>query len=253
MTGVDVDISASLPTKRQSLIPFPRVGKRDSLSSKVSLTSYWPKRDDFKRRITRRSYWDKDNRAFNRRILRSGEERSWPDTPPAHLLLKRQSLIPFPRTGKRSQGLSKEENQVYIFESPEEEEEENGKIGSVLAEADFDVDFEEDYEDEELELGSCLECYTQTLNKLHHHLSVYIHTTARMICVIEHDDMFLVDANYNDDIISLFQMTPSLHSTWSGTKSTRTKRMVMISRMRLATLANPTVVICAHIFILYYI
>ena len=86
MTGVDVDISASLPTKRQSLIPFPRVGKRDSLSSKVSLTSYWPKRDDFKRRITRRSYWDKDNRAFNRRILRSGEERSWPDTPPGHLL-----------------------------------------------------------------------------------------------------------------------------------------------------------------------
>lgn len=159
MTGVDVDISASLPTKRQSLIPFPRVGKRDSVSSKVSLTSYnWPKRDDFKRRITRRSYWDKDSRAFNRRILRSGDERSWAEvTPPqGHLLLKRQSLIPFPRTGKRSQGPSKEENQVYVFESPEEaEEEDDEKIGSVLAEADFDVDFEDDYEELEgsLELG----------------------------------------------------------------------------------------------------
>ena len=153
MPGVDI---GSVPTKRQSLIPFPRVGKRDSISSRLSVSSYdWPKRDDFKRRITRRSYWDQNSRAFSRRILRSEDDgdsferritRSWDQVTPApgHLLHKRQSLIPFPRTGKRSDGPNKEENQVYVFESPEDEE--DGDIGSVFAEADIDVDFDEDFD-----------------------------------------------------------------------------------------------------------
>lgn len=145
MPGVDI---GSVPTKRQSLIPFPRVGKRDSISNRLSFTSYdWPKRDAFKRRLTRRSYWDKSSRAFNRRILRSGgeDESSWDMTGvPDHSLYKRQSLIPFPRTGKRSGGQNKEENQVYVFESPEDDDEEN--VGSMLVEANIGVDFEDDYE-----------------------------------------------------------------------------------------------------------
>ena len=122
MPGVDVDLG-SLPTKRQSLIPFPRVGKRDSISSKLSFYNSL-KRDDFKRRITKKSYWNQpDSRAFNRRIL------------------KRQSLIPFPRTGKRSGRSNKEENQVYVFDNPDEEENEND--GSMFAEAHVDIDFED--------------------------------------------------------------------------------------------------------------
>ena len=65
--------------------------------------------NDFKRRITR-SYWDKNalrGEGFKRRITRSthGPQR----------LMKRQSLIPFPRTGKRSEGLAnKEQNNIYF-------------------------------------------------------------------------------------------------------------------------------------------
>ena len=122
---------ASLPSKRQSLIPFPRVGKRESISSKLAFYNS-PKRDDFKRRITKKSHWNLvDSRAFNRRILRD------------HQPQKRQSLIPFPRTGKRSVGSNKEENQVYVFEESDEEEDEDGNVGSMIAEADVDIDFED--------------------------------------------------------------------------------------------------------------
>ena len=146
MPGVDLDLG-SLPTKRQSLIPFPRVGKRDSISSKLSFYNS-PKRDDFKRRITKKSYWNlPESRAFNRRILRD------------HQPQKRQSLIPFPRTGKRSLGTNKEENQIYIFENPDEEEEEN--VGPMFAEAHVDIDFEDydqleashEFDGEDPELG----------------------------------------------------------------------------------------------------
>ena len=86
-------------------------------------------------------------RAFNRRILRD------------HQPQKRQSLIPFPRTGKRSVGTNKEENQIYIFENPDEEEEEN--VGPMFAEAHVDIDFEDydqleashEFDGEDPELG----------------------------------------------------------------------------------------------------
>ena len=122
--GVEVDLGSG-PTKRQSLIPFPRVGKRETISSKLAFYNS-PKRDDFKRRITKKSYWNHpDSRAFNRRIL------------------KRQSLIPFPRTGKRSGRSNKEENQVYVFENSDEEEDEEENVGSMFAEAHVDIDFED--------------------------------------------------------------------------------------------------------------
>jgi len=128
----------SVPSKRQSLIPFPRVGKRGGsvFNRRILRSNDWrPLRsNDFKRRITR-SYWDKSalrGEGFKRRITRSahGPQR----------LMKRQSLIPFPRTGKRSGGLAnKEQNQIYMFDNDEEED-------------DAEDNFE--YYDEDLGLGN---------------------------------------------------------------------------------------------------
>ena len=83
--------------------------------------------DPFKRRITRAGGWDFTRRilrslddggedGFKRRITRSGAEVT---PPPGHSLRKRQSLIPFPRTGKRS---SNEQNQIYVYENEEEDD-----------------------------------------------------------------------------------------------------------------------------------
>ena len=159
--GVQVDLG-SLPTKRQSLIPFPRVGKRDSISSKLSFYNS-PKRDDFKRRITKKSYWNlPESQAFNRRIMRD------------HQPQKRQSLIPFPRTGKRSVGTNKEENQIYIFENPDGEDED---VGPMFAEAHVDIDFEDydqleqshefDVEDPELGRRVVSNEHTNIAHRLH--------------------------------------------------------------------------------------
>ena len=93
-------------------------------SRRLIRSNGWSKSDPFKRRITRSGGWDFTRRimrsvdggedGFKRRITRSGAEV----TPaPSHSLHKRQSLIPFPRTGKRS---SNEQNQIYVYENEED-------------------------------------------------------------------------------------------------------------------------------------
>ena len=110
--------------------------------------------NDFKRRITR-SYWDKNalrGEGFKRRITRSthGPQR----------LMKRQSLIPFPRTGKRSEGLAnKEQNQIYMFDNDEEDDDD--------AEDNFN------YYDEDL--GRTLIVAHSTLEPSVHNLSLLKH------------------------------------------------------------------------------
>lgn len=162
---------------KSGLIPFPRVGRsgartwdldetsashRDKvgsveyeppssmrsqsvgkLSGAKQLRSWPPRRDGFKRRITR-SYWD-------RRILRSL------GPPPEHSRAKKQSLIPFPRTGKRSlaagdnAGLtpSKEENQIYVYENDDDEDPEfyETEADVMDGEDNGDLTMDEDYED----------------------------------------------------------------------------------------------------------
>ena len=174
---------ATVPSKRQSLIPFPRVGKRDNSYHRRLLRSQarqepqlWRKRDDFKRRITKRSSWGK-SRSFDRRILRStpgygdgGEfkrwiTRSWDDAThaPEMSVRKRQSLIPFPRTGKRSgstESSNRELNQVYVYDSPQEEEEdpetepepepEDDEDEFVIINDDDDLVFEDDLDDDSI-------------------------------------------------------------------------------------------------------
>ena len=178
---------ATVPTKRQSLIPFPRVGKRGNQAYDASfhrriLRSNWPKRDDFKRRLTRRSSWGKSSKSFDRRILRStpayGEgfkrriTRSWDEATPSPEISvrKRQSLIPFPRTGKRSVSTESSNNnreldQVYIYDSsdddpeiqpevepePEPEPKENEEdIDIMINSDDFDSEFEDSLDDDSL-------------------------------------------------------------------------------------------------------
>ena len=98
-------------------------------SRRLIRSSAWPKSDPFKRRITRGAGWGPRS-DFTRRILRSGDTggedgfkrritRSGAELTPApgHGLHKRQSLIPFPRTGKRS---SNEQNQIYVYENEED-------------------------------------------------------------------------------------------------------------------------------------
>ena len=104
-----------MPSKRQSLIPFPRVGKRESpvLSfHRRLLRSGAEATGDFKRRITRSSHSgafsrrvlrDTGEQGFRRRLTRSSMEAT---TAPEWRVEKRQSLIPFPRTGKRSGGMT---------------------------------------------------------------------------------------------------------------------------------------------------
>ena len=119
------------PSKRQSLIPFPRVGRSSPLDSidfddsmtresRAASDRAFHRRllrsvGDFKRRITRsgseatlgsgsgerrtRSRSQGSNTAFTRRILR---EASTGQAGFRRRITKKQSLIPFPRTGKRS-------------------------------------------------------------------------------------------------------------------------------------------------------
>jgi len=117
------------PSKRQSLIPFPRVGRspfpNDQVDSDKAMTRESRSSSDrafhrrllrsvgdFKRRITRRSEATlvEDNprssrsqggssMAFTRRILR---EANSGQAGFRRRITKKQSLIPFPRTGKRS-------------------------------------------------------------------------------------------------------------------------------------------------------
>ena len=166
------------PSKRQSLIPFPRVGRSpvnsipdDSIDFDDSMTreSRASSSDrafhrrllrsvgDFKRRITRsgseatslgsgsserstRSRSQGSTTAFARRILR---EASSGQAGFRRRITKKQSLIPFPRTGKRSSSAPGElerdqvwakilfwkvsklvSTQVYIYEEEDEEPEE---------------------------------------------------------------------------------------------------------------------------------
>ena len=134
---------ATVASKRQSLIPFPRVGKRATRNFDSSFhrrilraQSYWPKRDDFKRRITRRSSWTdprlsrsslssgrRYKEEFHRRITRSWDEEA--TEAPELSVKKRQSLIPFPRTGKRSgttEPGNRENDQIYMYEVASDEE-----------------------------------------------------------------------------------------------------------------------------------
>lgn len=174
---------ATVPSKRQSLIPFPRVGKRAAFDSSyhrrlLRSQAHWPKRDDFKRRITRRSSWGKSNKSFDRRILRStaayaddgGEfkrriTRSWDEATraPELAVRKRQSLIPFPRTGKRSastESSNRELDQVYIYDSPDDQDDDpeaEPEPEPKEHEEDFDIiingddlAFEDDVDDESL-------------------------------------------------------------------------------------------------------
>jgi len=163
---------ATVPSKRQSLIPFPRVGKRqvDNTYHRRLLRSQesqlWHKRDDFKRRITKRSSWGK-SRSFDRRILRStpgygdgGEfkrriTRSWDDAThaPEMMVRKRQSLIPFPRTGKRSgstESSNRELNQVYVYDSPQEDDEDPETEPEPEPEDDEDEDEFDTLDDDDL-------------------------------------------------------------------------------------------------------
>ena len=96
-------------------ITISKVETRSSpFSRRLIRSSGWPKSDPFKRRITRGSVWAPRG-VFSRRILRQAGERPAPGQP-GRSLVKRQSLIPFPRTGKRSAG---EQNQIYVYENEE--------------------------------------------------------------------------------------------------------------------------------------
>jgi len=152
---------ATVPSKRQSLIPFPRVGKRGGQAYHRRLLRSgkptWNK-DDFKRRITKKAAWGRNSKSFDRRILRStagyaegGDgfkrriTRSWNEaTPPPELVVrKRQSLIPFPRTGKRSGSTESSNNreldQVYIYDSQEDDPEVEPEPEPKEHEDDFDI------------------------------------------------------------------------------------------------------------------
>ena len=125
------------PSKRQSLIPFPRVGRSSPVNSipddSIDFDDFMTRESraassdrafhrrllrsvgDFKRRITRsgseatlgsgagerstRSRSQGSTTAFARRILR---EASTGQAGFRRRITKKQSLIPFPRTGKRS-------------------------------------------------------------------------------------------------------------------------------------------------------
>ena len=67
---------------------------------------------------------------------------------PEQRLNKRQSLIPFPRTGKRSgsQSGNREFDQIYVYE----EDEVPNVESSYESEADFDDDLQKDYDDYDL-------------------------------------------------------------------------------------------------------
>lgn len=139
-----IQTSYAIPSKRQSLIPFPRVGKRSWTFDRRILRSG----DEFKRRITR-SWWDND-RPFTRRILRSGDyafqrrliKRSGVEED-VHGLGKRQSLIPFPRTGKRSVIVPNQElDQVYVYEEPDTSGSFEGGIEDEIPEDEVDADEE---------------------------------------------------------------------------------------------------------------
>jgi hypothetical protein len=97
--GVELVELATVPSKRQSLIPFPRVGRslqpaRSAFHRRLLRSAS----SEFKRRITRSPA--SARLAFGRRITRAGP--AWATVAPERILQKRQSLIPFPRTGKRS-------------------------------------------------------------------------------------------------------------------------------------------------------
>ena len=137
-------VPLEVPSKRQSLIPFPRVGRSPRRAGDRSfhrrLLRSTLGSNGFKRRITRSG--DQSN-AFSRRILRDAAGREGF----RRRLTKKQSLIPFPRTGKRSGDIGEQERdqvrgpipdnlptaQVYIYEAeeepvtetPEEEQEED--------------------------------------------------------------------------------------------------------------------------------
>ena len=188
---------ATVPSKRQSLIPFPRVGKRsnqafDSSYHRRLLRSHWPKRDDFKRRITRRSSWGKSNKSFDRRILRSTDSygddggefkrritRTWDEATraPELAVRKRQSLIPFPRTGKRSgstESSNRELDQVYIYDSPDDDQyddpepepepkEHEEDFDIMINSDDFDDAFEDTLDDDSLGSKKAQPCINSTL------------------------------------------------------------------------------------------
>ena len=141
------------PGKRQSLIPFPRVGKRSSAFNRRILRSAG---DGFKRRITRRSWWNNDG-GYSRRISRSAgydfhrrliKRSAMPHEDFDHQMLKRQSLIPFPRTGKRSTiPTNKELDQFYIYENNDDDDNEDYDSGAEKEDDDeYDVE-EDDFDD----------------------------------------------------------------------------------------------------------
>ena len=130
---VSLEVSMEAPSKRQSLIPFPRVGRAPRRAAGRSFHRRLLRSAlgsaGFKRRVTRSG---EQSSAFGRRILRDTAGREGF----RRRLTKRQSLIPFPRTGKRSGETGEEERdqvrgqvpdilptaQVYIYEAEEEEE-----------------------------------------------------------------------------------------------------------------------------------
>ena len=100
-------------------ITISKVETRSSpFSRRLIRSSGWPKSDPFKRRITRGSVMAPRG-VFSRRILRQAGERPAPGQPGRTSLVKRQSFIPFPRTGKRSAGSAGEQNQIYVYENEE--------------------------------------------------------------------------------------------------------------------------------------
>ena len=136
----------------------PSKRQRDAFTRRLLRSQDWPKRDDFKRRITKKSGGDSfheknekksggrgglgSSAAFERRILRSARQimRTVTVTPLPELAVnKRQSLIPFPRTGKRSG----ESAQVYIYDEEEPEPE------PLRKEEEVEIDEEDEEEDDE--------------------------------------------------------------------------------------------------------
>jgi len=169
---------SSHPVKRQSLIPFPRVGKRSlgalSLQSdgfKRRITRSLPRRGVFNRRILRSLMGNR----YQRRITRSSltpslEESLAPSlrgsyaTKAPHNLKKRQSLIPFPRTGKRSGDgtINKELDQFYVFENEDEEEfDETESMEDKQDMMDFYDESDDDEDDEDAEENLIEAAYAQ--------------------------------------------------------------------------------------------
>jgi len=146
----------SHPVKRQSLIPFPRVGKRSpgafALQSdgfKRRITRSLPRRGVFNRRILRSVIGDR----YQRRITRSSSTPKGDSslTISPHNLKKRQSLIPFPRTGKRSGDASnnKELDQFYVFEN--EDDEDDIDPSEIVEDDHAVVDFYDDSDNDDYE------------------------------------------------------------------------------------------------------